>query len=305
MITYWKRTAATSELERANAVAPDTWVYVTDPSDAELDALVADGVLERDLLQDAIDPNEVPRIQHERGVTYFFLRAPSGQAEGTQTVPLLIALAPTFLLTLSRAPFSWLERFRDTGAYATAWRSQLVWHIFLALAGRYQTTVTDIARRVRSNVGVSQAIQNEDIFRLVAYEGVLNDLLAALVPTSAILAGVTAGKHIKVYEEDKDLMEDVILSVGQIIEAAKAQLKTTVNYREAYSVIATNNLNRIIKLLTLMTVVLTVPMVVSGLFGMNVHLPFEDHPYAFIFIILGTITIVLALLRVLSAKRLL
>ncbi|MCC6934262.1 MAG: magnesium transporter CorA family protein [Candidatus Yanofskybacteria bacterium] len=305
MISYWKRTTESGATGQVVGPATDTWAYVTDPTDAELDALVADGVLERDLLQDAIDPNEVPRVQHERGVTYFFLRAPSGQAEGTQTVPLLIALAPTFLLTVSRAPFTWLERFRGEETYSTAWRSQLVWRIFLALAGRYQTTVTDIARRVRSNVGVSQSIHNEDIFRLVAYEGVLNDMLAALVPTSAILAGVATGKHMKIYEEDKDLMEDVVLSVGQVIEAAKAQLKTTVNYREAYSVIATNNLNRIIKFLTLVTVVLTVPMVVSGLYGMNVRLPLGDHPYAFGFIVTGTIAVVIGLLRVLSAKRLL
>jgi len=288
-----------------DAAVPNTWVYVTAPSDAELDALARDHRLERDLLQDALDPNEVPRIQHEGEATYFFLRAPVGQAEQTQTMPLLVVLTPTMLFTVAPHPFSWLERFRASGAYNTAWRSQVVWRIFLELNARYQHAVTDLSRRVRGNLASVGNIQNEDILRLVAYEGVLNDMLGALVPLQVMLGNVSAGKHMKLYDEDKDLMEDVVLGNGQVVEAAKATLKTAANMREAYSVIATNNLNRIIKFLTLITVVLTVPMVVSGLYGMNVPLPGAHHPAAFVFIAIGTVAIVAALLRVLQSKRLL
>lgn len=305
MITYYHRTQKSPVVSETQELQ-DAWVYVADPSEEELDRLVRIDGLERDLLQDAVDPSEVPRIQQEREVTYFFLRAPSGTGDEAQTVPLLIAIAPTFLLTVSRQPFTWLERFvHGTASYSTQWRSQLVWRILLELNIRYNTAINDMARRVRGNIGPNQSIQNEDILRLVAYEGILNDFLAGLQPMNAMLANVMAGKHIKLYDEDKDLMEDVLLGNNQVLESGKAQLRTAVNMREAYSVIATNNLNRVIKLLTVVTVVLTVPMVMSGLYGMNVHLPLGSHPLAFFFVIGATALIIIALLRYLWVRKLL
>ncbi|MEK9208988.1 MAG: magnesium transporter CorA family protein [Patescibacteria group bacterium] len=305
MITYWKRNDGVPA-ERAQSLQADTWAYVTEPTDGELDALASAHHLERDLLQDAIDPNEVPRVQQEGDIAYFFLRAPSGRGDQAITIPLMVALAPTFLITVSPKPFSWLERFRDgVSVYNTAWRSQLVWRIILELNARYQSAITDVARNVRGYVSGNQPISNQDILRLVAYEGILNDLLAALQPMSAMLANVMAGRHIKTYEQDKDLMEDIVLGNGQALESARAQLRTTANMREAFSVIATNNLNRVIKFLTLVTVVLTVPMVVSGLYGMNVRLPGGDHPLAFGFVVLVTLAINLGLLGILRARKLL
>lgn len=305
MIKYYHRTNESSSVRETSDLT-NNWVYVIDPNEEELDELVRLDGLERDLLQDAIDPNEVPRVQQERDVTYFFLRAPSGSGDVAQTVPLLIAIAPTFLLTVSRQPFNWLEHFlHGPATFSTEWRSQLVWRVLLELNARYATAINDIARRVRGNIGPNQSIQNEDILRLVAYEGILNDFLAALQPMNVMLSNVLAGKHIKTYDEDKDLMEDVLLGNNQVLESGRAQLRTTVNMREAYSVIATNDLNRVIKLLTLVTVVLTVPMVMSGLYGMNVRLPLGDHPLAFFFVVGATIAIVAGMLRYLWVRRLL
>ncbi len=305
MIQYYYRTNEASSVRETETLG-DAWVYVTNPTDGELDELVRMDGLERDLLQDAIDPNEVPRVQQERDITYFFLRAPSGAGDEAQTVPLLIAIAPTFLLTVSRQPFSWLERFlHGTAPYSTQWRSQLMWRILLELNARYMVAINDIARRVRSNIGPNQSVRNEDILRLIAYEGILNDLLAGIQPMNTILSNVMAGKYMKLYDEDRDLMEDVLLGNTQVLELGRAQLRTAVNMREAYSVIATNDLNRVIKLLTLVTVVLTVPMVVSGLYGMNVRLPLGDHPLAFFFVIGFTITVIGGLLRYLWVRKLL
>jgi magnesium transporter len=305
MIQYYYRTNEASSVRETETLI-DAWVYVTNPTDGELDELVRMDGLERDLLQDAIDPNEVPRVQQERDITYFFLRAPSGTGDEAQTVPLLIALAPTFLLTVSRQPFSWLDRFlHGTAPYSTQWRSQLMWRILLELNTRYMAAINDIARRVRSNIGPNQSVRNEDILRLIAYEGILNDLLAGIQPMNTILSNVMAGKYMKLYDEDRDLMEDVLLGNTQVLESGRAQLRTAVNMREAYSVIATNDLNRVIKLLTLVTVVLTVPMVVSGLYGMNVQLPLGDHPLAFFFVIGFTAAIIAGLLRYLWVRKLL
>ncbi|HXK36956.1 MAG TPA: magnesium transporter CorA family protein [Candidatus Paceibacterota bacterium] len=305
MLKYWQRIDEGKPAHEVAGIRLDAWVIAQNPSIRELDELVQMDGLKRDLLQDALDPNEVPRVQDEDGIVYFFLRAPSGQGEAMLTVPLLIALSSTFVVSISRMPFTWLEQFHAEGHYTTNWRSQLVWRILLALNARYQAAITDLSRRVRWNIETGHVIKNEDILRLITYEAALNDLLAAVMPMQTMMANIASGKYIKTYPEDKDLMEDVQLGVTQVVGAAQSQLKTTINMREAYSVIATNNLNRIIKFLTLATVALTVPMVVSGLYGMNVRLPFGEHPAAF-FIILGSAAaFVVAALMYLWHKKLL
>ena len=90
------------------------------------------------------------------------------------------------------------------------------------------------------------------------------------------------------FEEDMELVEDLSLSNRQLIEIAKSNLKNIVNVREAYSTIMTNNLNKTMKTLTSITVILTIPTIVASFFGMNVDLPFDNHPLAYVFILLLT-----------------
>jgi len=87
--------------------------------------------------------------------------------------------------------------------------------------------------------------------------------------------------HLELYEDDRDLVEDIQLENQQIVESAKANLKTIQNIRSSYTAIVTNNLNGVIKLLTSLTIILTIPTILGSLYGMNVPLPFSESPHAF------------------------
>ncbi|HUC20835.1 MAG TPA: CorA family divalent cation transporter, partial [Candidatus Polarisedimenticolaceae bacterium] len=126
--------------------------------------------------------------------------------------------------------------------------------------------------------------------QFVVIEDVLNDYLSELLPTNTMLTNLLAGKHnLSFYEEDRDLIEDLVLGTRQSIEASKSNLRTIVNIREAYSNIMTNNLNRQIKLLTSLTIILMIPNVIVGFFGMNVPIPLSAFPWAFPLILLTTL----------------
>src|SRR4030042_71073 len=151
-----------------------------------------------------------------------------------------------------------------------------------------------------------EKIGNKDIVQFVNFEGVINDFLAALVPTNTILNNLlnsTASRRLlELYEEDKDLIEDLFLSNNQLIELCKANLKTIVNIREADSTIMTNNLNRVIKFFTALTIILTVPMIASSFYGMNINLPFAEHPMAFWGILITTLVVSFILLAIFFRK---
>jgi magnesium transporter len=258
------------------------------------------------MLDDALDPSEVPRVQEDKGVLYLFVRVPHGNGDATSTIPVLLALGPQFLLTVCAERLPLFERFHGgLVPFSTQWRSQLLLKVLGEAIVGYQHAVTSLGKALRAKISNFGDIDDQDILKLVSSESVLNDFLAALVSMQTLLPSLTSGKLLKVYEEDHDLIEDIQLAMGQAVKGARSQLTTTVNFRQAYSVILTNNLNRVMKFLTVMTVVLTVPMVVSGVFGMNVRLPLETHASAFWLVVGGTLAVVLGLLRVLKYKKLL
>ena len=243
-------------------------------------------------------------MEIEDNVKYIFTRVPYSEDQQTLTAPLLIAVGKDFLITVSQKTLPFLTKF-SSGAldFNTTQKTKLFLQIFFQIISTYNTSLTDISRRIRQMSIRLEKIGNKDIVQFVTFEGILNDFLAALVPTNTILKNLLSGKFLKLYEDDKDLTEDLFLSSGQIIESCRANLKNIVNIRESYSTIMTNNLNRVIKLLTALTIILTVPTIIASFYGMNVPLPFADSPLAFFWTVGATIIISTFLLVVFIKNR--
>ncbi len=297
MIKIYHRNIREKELNTLKKFKVGSWIYTEDPSEKELDRLTEMLKLDKSLLADALDPNEVPRMEREDGVTYIFTRVPDEEDNLITTVPLLIAIGEKFVLTLSRKRLVFLKPFTIGDAeFYTTQKTKLLIQLFSSINKRYFKLLTSISRQVRTTKVRLTKIRNRDIVQLVNFEEILNDFLSAFIPTNATLQKLLAGKYLKFYEEDKDLMEDLFLGNGELIEACKHDLKNIVNIRDSYSTIMTQNLNRVIKLLTALTIILTVPTIISSFFGMNVGLPFQQSPWAFVGIFSITIAIVIVLL---------
>jgi magnesium transporter len=154
----------------------------------------------------------------------------------------------------------------------------------------YGMHLATIGRQIRTarNTLRDEKFSNRHFVKFVELEDILNDFLSELVPINNILMHLLAGrKNIKFSEDDKDILQDLQLETAQLIDESKGYLKTIVNIREAYSNIMTNNLNRQIKILTTLTIVLTIPTIVGSLFGMNVKVPFADNPFGFLIILIS------------------
>lgn len=304
MIKIYQKTIRDREVKAIDSFKVGSWINVHNPTEEEIKALAAEHSLEESLLKDALDPYEVPRIEIEKKAAYVFTRVPYGEETKISTAPLLIVIGENFVLTLSDKSLPFLEEFL-TGKvdFSTTQKTKLFLQIFSQIVSTYNNSLTQISRRVRG-VGIRlEEIKNKDIAQLVALEGVLNDFLAALVPTNTILTNLLSGRFFTLYEEDKDLIEDFSLGIGQLVETCKSNLKTMVNIREAYSTIVTNNLNRIIRLLTALTVIIAIPTMVFSLFGMNVVLPGAHSPHALFWILSGTGFVTILLLATFIKNR--
>ena len=307
MIRILYRNLRSKEVQEPKSFQKGSWLHAESLTDRDRNFLTSKLHLDEGLLRDAEDQNEVPRMEVEDGITYIYTRFPYGDDGQIQTAPVLFAFDDSFVLTLSAQPFPALDRFLSGKIeFTTTQRTKLLLQIFTQINSSYVTNLNAINRKVRavgSQLG-AESISNRDIVQLVKYENVLNDFLGSLIPTNNILQTLISGKSaLPLYDDDKDLIEDLLLSNGQLIEMIKSNLRTIVNIRESYSTIMTNNLNQVVKILTALTIVITIPTMISSLYGMNVPLPFQTHPLAFLVIMIAIVVLSAATIYIFIKKR--
>lgn len=304
MITRYHRAPGDMALSVCTDRRSGSWVYAQQPTPEELDTLANEYKLDRTLLSDATDPYEVPRFEVEDGAPYFYTRYPSGEGGDSVTAPILVAVADDAVVTVVNAPLPFLDRLTDPKtAPLTTERTALFIALASAINDAYARRITDIRREVQRSRTSFRGIKNSDIVAFVSLEYVLNESLGALQPTREALATILAGKHLSVREEDTDLIEDLVLTTGQLIGMAKASLKTMQNVRSAYSAVMTNKLNQTIQFLTSLTIILMLPTIVSSFYGMNVHLPGGEHELAFVSVVFITLALMLGALYAFRRKE--
>ncbi|MFH1430387.1 MAG: magnesium transporter CorA family protein [Candidatus Uhrbacteria bacterium] len=303
MITIYRKKSG--PMEQLEAFEPGTWIHIEEPSDEEITLLVQMLDLEEDLLRDALDPFEVPRLEVEDRTRYVFTRMPYTQEDGrTFTLPLLIIIGKDFFCTFAKKPFGVLTRFLDDDLiFDTTKHTQFFLEIINEANYIYKRHLNDIGKRVRGMSVRVRHIGAREIEQFVTYEEVLNDFLSALAPTHATLEKLLTGKELKLYEEDADIIEDLLPDYKQLLEFCKATLKTIQNIRDAYSTLATHQLNRVMKLLTALTILLAVPTLIASVYGMNVPLPYANNSFAFFGILIGILVSTLALFGIFTKNR--
>ena len=304
MIQYWHKTVKNKKFRQLEAFKKGCWMYVEDPTVDEQRFLIEEYSIDEGTLEDALDIDEVPRFETENGIHYAFTRFPFTDTHlQVVTVPLMIAVGKDVFMTVSLRPIPRLDQLMHNPETNTTQRAKLMLQILDQIVEDYERHLTAISKQitsVRNRLRVEQ-ISNRDFIQFVTIEDELNDFLSALVPTNTLLKRLLIGRQMKLFEEDKELIEDLLLSNEQSIESAKSNIKTIVSIREAYSTIATNNLNQIIRALTSITVILTIPTIISSMYGMNVGLPLSGDPDAF-WIIVSVISLVAAILIIMFKK---
>ncbi len=303
MIKIYQKTVKDNKLKTLKDFKPGSWIYVEDPTEEEIKRLTDKASLNSGLLKDAIDPYEVPRIEIEDNIVYIFTRVPYNEGNKTVTVPILIAASDSFLVTISQKSIPFFRKFvnQELDFYTTQ-KAKMVLQILSKINTLYSLFITDITRKVRKVSVQLEKIENKDVVQFVVFENALNDFMGALVPISTLLDGLLSGRYLRLFDEDEELIEDLSLSIKQLIELCKSSLKNIVNIRESHSTIMTNNLNQVMKLLTSLTVILTIPTIISSIYGMNINLPFARSPLAF-FWVMGTILIISFIVLIIFLKK--
>lgn len=288
MVTYYFRTIKDEALKEIPEIRNGVWIHAEGASQEELGELFAKLGLDEELIEDAQDFFEVPRLEKADGTMYFFTRYPFHERrEDPDTAPLLVVVGETFLLTVALRPMPQLTQFIEGKEIAhTTQKTKLFLQIMYAITNSFERQLVVLRRKVYRERAQLHKISSREIQQFVNYEHKLNDIVAALVPTNSALNQIMKGKYLTLFDNDREFLEDLLIDNEQVVESARALLKTIQNVRSATEAILTSNLNNRIKTLTVLTILLTIPTVVSSLFGMNIALPLSDgDSHAFVLVI--------------------
>ena len=273
------------QLTRATDFTEGVWVCMTAPTQEEVREVAATLDIEPADLQAALDPEESARIALEDGYTVILVDIPIkpvGQGEGIYTtVPLGILLTQDLIITVCSVETAVLGDFAAcrVRGFSTRKKMRFVYQILYRAATLYQQELRLIDRRRQSiEKNLTGALRDSDLMELHGLESSLVYFATSLRANLTVLDRLTRYKRLEQYPDDRELLDDVIVEIRQAIEMTGIYRDDIKGTRELFSSILDNRLNNAMKYLTSITLIMAVPTVISGLYGMNVNL--DGMPFA-------------------------
>jgi len=303
MITYYKRDIKKKEMVEIKEFCKYCWVNVVSPDDEEISLIVDKFKLEKDLVLDGLDIFEIPRFDEENGNSYLYLRIPTFEIENEYTGSFLIVISNNSLITISDKRLELFDRiFKTKKNFFDNLPSRDLVNILSIMSNKFSHWIRKISKDVKKDRKNLRFLNEKDILDLSLQEDILNDYLSSLEPMRNLYRAVSKSGYLKFKESEREFIDDLTIDIEQTISLCISSLKTISNMRDYYSTILSNNRNQILKVLTLFTIFLTIPMVLSGIYGMNIILPFQTNENAFWFL-MGSIGFVW-LVSILILRRL-
>jgi len=167
--------------------------------------------------------------------------------------------------------------------FKTAKRYRFVLYVLLETATRYLTYLREINRSVdHVEDQLQKSTRNRELLELLKYQKSLVYFTTALHSNEVMMERLQRMRIFNQYDEDEDLLEDVITENQQAIQMTNINAEILSGMMDAFASIISNNLNAVMKVLATLTIVVSLPTLVASFYGMNVSLPGENHPLAFL-----------------------
>ena len=278
------------------------WINIVDPTPYELKVVGNLTEVEPDFLRSALDDEERSHIDIEDNSVMILTNVPVLREEGGyDTLPLAIIVTEEYIITVCLEETPVLSYFNEKNArfFRTFKKTRFLFQILYRSATFYLTYLRQISKQSDEIEGnLRHSMRNQEILKLLELQKALTFFNASLRSNGAVLDKLmrlrtNSNMHpmLKYYEEDEDLLEDVIIENKQAKEMVEMYSKILARLADTFSSIISNNLNQVMKFLAAVTILLAIPTVISSFFGMNVPVPMEESTRAFsyIFVISGAL----------------
>ena len=282
MITTYFKTDADDVFQVIDEPKAGCWIHVDEASSNDVTQIAKLIDAEYTDLHDCLDRYEIPRIERLDQHTLIFTRHPTVHEAGLFTTTLTLILTKDYFITICPQKSFLIDNFvAQKPKISTNQTSKLLIYILLKITQEYTIKIKKVRAGVIRKEKEMAQVESKDITSLTVHEENLNQYLSSLVPLRNVLEAITSGRYTFLQEKDQDLLEDLLNASLQSEEICAVNLRSIRSLRDSYQIIFTNQLNKTIKLLTALTIILSLPTMIASLYGMNVALPFANSAIAF------------------------
>jgi len=286
------------------------WVNLVNPTESEISNVAGQLGIEPDYLKDPLDEEEKSRVEKENGILLVIVDIPVLNTEDDtspfDTIPLgMFVIEDDYFVTVCLKDNPITNEFannRIKGFY-TFKKTRFILQLLYRIAVYYLRYLKQINRKTdQIERQLHKSMKNQELFTLLNLEKSLVYFTTSLRANEVVMQKLLRSKFLKMYADDEDIMEEAIIENKQAIEMAHIYSNILSGMMDAFASVISNNLNIVMKFLTSVTIVLSIPTMIASFFGMNVNLPFQGQPFAFALIILLT-TFCSTMAVIILAKR--
>lgn len=263
-----------------------TWINMINPTEEEIALVTKATGIESDFIKDVLDDEERPRIETEDNQILVIINVPIIQNATVvyDTIPLGIILTEDHFVTVCLQEVDVLKDFVNSKVRGmeTSKKTRFLFQILYKSASLYLTLLRQIEKKTNEiESTLHKSMKNKELIRLLNLQKGLVYFTTSLKSNEQVMEKMLRTKFLKLYEDDQDLLEDVIIENKQALEMAETYSHILSSMMTSFASIISNNLNMVMKFLASITIILALPTMVSSFFGMNVKIPLQTADYGF------------------------
>ena len=302
-------------LSKLNDIREGCWINMVEPTRKEINQIADEFEIEPDDIASALDEEESSRISLEDGYTLILVDIPAPEVRHEKkmytTIPLGIILKSDAIITVCKEETPIINYFikNKVKEFSTKKKMRFIYQLLFRSAMIYQSNLRLIdKKRVEIEERIDGDTSDTDLIELHELESTLVYFATSLRANSIVLERLRRYKRLEQYPEDMELLEDVMVEYQQAYEMTTIYRDIIDGTRELMSSVIDSKLNNVMKYLTSITIVMAIPTIISGIYGMNVAgewIPFATTAYGFEIIVGIIIIICVIVLWFLRKKKML
>lgn len=296
MLNIYKTTSESdTTLEKLNNIQPGCWINLIAPTDEELILVNKKTNIAMESLMAPLDDEETSRIEIEDNHLLVIVDIPFTEVEENSltydTYPLGIIHTNDYILTICLKNSKILNDFisRKVKSFFTFKKSRFILQILNKISSSYLLYLRQIDKKSEMiEKKLQNSMKNRELIQLHCLEKSLVYFSTSLKSNEITLEKMLKLDIMQKYVEDKDILEDVIIENKQAIEMTEIYSNILASTMDFFASVISNNLNIVMKILASVTILMAIPTIIGGIFGMNVAIPLSNNPNAFHIIMVMT-----------------
>lgn len=280
------------KLEKTSNIGYNSWLHLEAPTSSEIERVVTALAIPTDFLTDSLDLEERPRIEERNGSVLMVIHVPydqldvesSDQDVKYRTIPMGIIHTKNHMITICREELPFMKDLFNgqLTLCETHMKTRNTLNILSITARAYIRFLATIEREITlAEKELAKSYRNSELYTLLYLNESLIYMVTSLKQMKFTMQKILQGNNLKLDEDDASILDNVFIEIEQAYEVTEINQTNLNNIMDAYGNVIQNNVSQVLKLLASFTIILSVPMLIASIYGMNVPLPSQNASNAF------------------------